>query len=309
MEIIADRHGIVRRSAVLRAGYSDAQLAALTASGRLEHLGHGDYIEQTALPPPPQRDDARYRYRCVAFATAGRGEPPVLSHQSVAAVHRLALLKADLGHVHVFSGRRGGGHVRHRRRVHAGVLTAADVVTVDGIRVTSLARTAIDLACAGTFAQALTALDGALRLGATPEALRTELHARRRVGSAMAARALEFADGRSESVGESWSRAQLILAGLPVPDLQVRHRGRCEDYRVDFEWGGRLVGEFDGIKKYRRDLRRKGESVEDAVLREKSREDELRGMGLMVIRWVWADLENGRVAAHVSRWLTHLGLA
>lgn len=196
--------------------------------------------------------------------------------------------------------------MRNQRRIHAGVIADTDTVVVDGISVTSLARTAIDLACRGDFAQALTALDGALRLGATTDQLRAELDARRRTGSAMAVRALRFADGGSESVGESWSRAQFILAGLPTPRIQVKYRGRYMTHRVDFDWGGRLVGEFDGLRKYERDLR-PGETVAQAVIREKKREDELRARGLMVIRWIWADLEAGRAVPLVAEWIRRLG--
>ena len=44
----------------------------------------------------------------------------------------------------------------------------------------------------------------------------------RRRGVRGAIRALEFADPRSESVGESLSRAQMRLLGFPEPELQVR---------------------------------------------------------------------------------------
>lgn len=308
MEFYTDRHGVIRRSAALRQGCTDAQLRAHVKTGRLLDLGEGAYLPAGALPAGPERDDARYRMRCIAFASAGRGAAPVLGHQSAAALHGLRLLKPDLDRVHVFSGRRGGGHTRNCRHVHPGKIDDADTVSVNGIHVTSVARTAIDIACGDDFAQALTALDGALRLGATVEQLTAELEARRRTGSAMAARALTFADGDSESVGESWSRAQLILAGLPTPSLQVWYPGRKRRHRVDFDWGGRLVGEFDGLRKYQRDLR-PGETVTQGVMREKAREDELRALGLMVIRWIWADLEAGRVVPLVREWIARPHLA
>ncbi|MGV7942642.1 hypothetical protein PJN92_29860, partial [Mycobacterium kansasii] len=54
-------------------------------------------------------------------------------------------------------GRRGGGK-DGRRRVHIRRLDAADIAAVDGIAVTTVARTALDLALAGTFEQAVCAL-------------------------------------------------------------------------------------------------------------------------------------------------------
>ena len=44
------------------------------------------------------------------------------------------------------------------------------------------------------------------------------------------------------------------------------------------------------------------------MVREKKREDRLRRLGVMVIRWTWADLERGTVAASVRQWLTKLQL-
>lgn len=226
----------------------------------------------------------------------------MLSHQSAASLHRLPLLKGELDSVHLLSGKTRGGHKRGRRHIHAG--TPGDSTTVtDGVRVTSLARTAVDVAAAGSFAQALVVLDGALRLGVTPESLAGELAVRRRAGIAVARRALACADGDSESVGESWSRAQFILAELPPPRLQVCHQCRTQRPRVDFDWDGRLVGEFDGFVKYGREFLRPGEAPADAVFREKVREDELRERGLMVVRWTWRDLEQNLVVPMVRRWL------
>ncbi|MCK0439111.1 hypothetical protein MUG78_06430 [Gordonia alkaliphila] len=306
MDLPVDRFGIVRRSLVLRHGHSDDLLKSRTRSGELIHLGHGAYAPAVSVSDGPGYDDAVYRLRCLAFATAGRGAPPVLSHQSAAALHRLPLLKPDLTRVHLLSGQSGRGYQRHQRHLHPG--HALDPTVIDAVRVTSLERTAIDVACIGDFAQALTALDGALRLGATLDGLRTELATRRRRGAAMAQRALEFADAGAESVGESWSRAQFILAGLPPAQLQVRYRCRTRSPRVDFSWGDRLVGEFDGMVKYGRTYARPGQTPASIVAEEKRREDELRALGVMVVRWLWVDLEQGRVVPEVLRWLRYFDL-
>lgn len=309
METPLDSHGILRRTAILRHGLSDDHLAADVAAGELVHLGYGAYLPTRLLPAGPTRGDVRYRYRCVAFGTAGLGKKaPVLSHQSAAALHRLPLLKADLTSVHLLSGSPSGGHKRNRRHIHAGVADPSTTTVVDGVRVTSLTRTAVDLACHGDFAQALTALDGALRLGATTDELTAELSARRRTGISVARRALACADGNSESVGESWSRAQFILADLPLPALQQTYQCRTRQARVDFDWSAHLVGEFDGHIKYGREYLRDGETAVDIVVREKDREDQLRELGLMVVRWLWRDLESGAVVPMVRRWLRHFGL-
>ncbi len=163
----------------------------------------------------------------------------------------------------------------------------------DGLVITSLARTAVDLARTLPYDQAVAVADGSLRAGADLGDLAECLEqAQRWHGSGQARRAIAVADGRSESVGESFSRIRISSAGLPEPVLQLEvfdDRGALIG-RCDFAWPAhRTLGEFDGRIKYGR-LRRPGETVEDAVHREKLREDALRDHGWQVVRWTWDDL-------------------
>ena len=109
---------------------------------------------------------------------------------------------------------------------------------------------------------------------------------------------IEFADGRSESVGETRSRVALWRAGLPTPLLQWEIGAD----RVDFGWlMRRTVGEFDGKVKYGR-LLRPGQSPGDVVFEEKVREDRLRATGLTVVRWIWRELDDfASVAKRIQR--------
>lgn len=61
------------------------------------------------------------------------------------------------------------------------------------------------------------------------------------------------------------------------------------------------------MSKYGR-YRKAGETVADAVLREKRREDALRAAGIMVIRSWWAMLERGTTVPRIAYWLDRLGL-
>jgi len=104
---------------------------------------------------------------------------------------------------------------------------------------------------------------------------------------------LELIDGRSESVGETLIRLLCRNMRLPRPELQWNVRrpdGRIAG-RTDFAWPRyRAFGEFDGATKYLR-FRRPGETIEQAVLREKRREDLLRELtGWTMIRFIWADI-------------------
>ncbi len=198
-----DQYGIVRRDVALAHGMSPRRVDDAVRSGALILLARGRYLPREAIADVDAPRDELYRYR------------------SIASVLGLELLYPDQKNVHVTNGRDGGGSRRTHRVVHAGLLPDDDLVDVDGMLMTSPARTAVDVALAtATFPQALTAFDAALAVGVDREDLRRRLATSRR-GVGLARRALLFADGRAESPGESWSRAQMIEAELPVPDLQV----------------------------------------------------------------------------------------
>ncbi|MDP9428448.1 MAG: hypothetical protein M3Q47_06015 [Actinomycetota bacterium] len=185
---------------------------------------------------------------------------------------------------------------------------------VDGIPVTSAARTAVDVARSQPFEVAVLLLDAALRtravdLAGLQEALAAVDGA---TGTRSAARAVQFADGRSESVGESRSRVVLHRLGLMPTTLQLRVRtpgGRLIG-RTDFGWDAqRVVGEFDGWVKYGR-LLRPGQEPGDVVFEEKLREDEIRGEGWGVVRWTWGDLDvPARLGTRVGRALARAAAA
>ncbi|MGO3327113.1 hypothetical protein [Gordonia sp. (in: high G+C Gram-positive bacteria)] len=302
-----DRYRIVHRALALEHGISERQIASALRAGELRAVARGRYILASDLAGRDDAADVFYRAQCVAAAT-GPGRP-VLSHDSAAAIHRIPLLYPDHEHVHVVTGRDAGGSRRSRRIIHAGLLRAGDVVEVDGVQVTSVARTAVDVAlAAGSFPQALTVFDGAVATTADREHIE-RLLADRRHGVALARRAYSLADERSDSPGESWSRAQMIEAGLPVPDLQVQYRlGSGRRAFCDFGIGVVFVGEFDGLVKYRREMRGE-EAPEEVVIREKIREDELRELGLDVARWVWSDLCRGLLVPKLTAHYDKLGIS
>jgi hypothetical protein len=176
--------------------------------------------------------------------------------------------------------------------LHAAPLAPDEIVEVDGIAVTSPARTVVDLARSLPFTAAVAVADAALRLGLADRggiAAAVERAAGWR-GSPSARRLVAFADGRSANVGESRSRVALHRAGLPAPVTQWDvFNGPALLGRVDFGWPGlRTVGEFDGRVRYGRSLaaaRYPGE----VVFQEKLREDRLRERDLRVVRWIWAN--------------------
>lgn len=108
--------------------------------------------------------------------------------------------------------------------------------------------------------------------------------------------AWNFSDPRSESAGESYSRVLIHQLGFAAPTLQqcfTLTTGR--QVRVDFWWEeAQLIGEFDGLLKYRQPERFGHADPAAAVIEEKRREDGLRGLGCGMLRWGWEDLERPR---------------
>jgi hypothetical protein len=294
--------GVIDESALLRMrrdavtlGYSDDELARLARSGLWSRLRRGAYVEG-GLP-----EDAVERHRLLVTATvSGLRRPAVVSHQSAAVLLGLPLRGVRLDRVHVT---RTPPAAQDRSRVlhcHVARLRSDETVVVDGLTVTSAVRTLLDLARSLPFEVAVVALDGAVhRSPALVDELRSGLGALIGVpGGRGAARAVAFADGRSESVGESRSRVVLHRHGVPPTGLQHRIVVAGQEIaRTDFVWeDDGLVGEFDGRIKYGR-LLRPGEKAEDVIYREKLREDSVREAGWGVVRWTWSDLQRPALLA------------
>jgi hypothetical protein len=95
----------------------------------------------------------------------------------------------------------------------------------------------------------------------------------------------------------------MARVGVPTPQPQYEVRaGGLRVARSDFGWPDLgAVAEFDGLVKYGR-LLLPGESVADAVVREKLREDAIRDTGMRCVRWIWSDLEDfTQPAARLAR--------
>lgn len=188
-----------------------------------------------------------------------------------------------------------------------------DIVEIEGVPVTSLLHSAIDMVRMGTrpplhrraralpLPEALVVLDSATqRLGARNQQdaadMVSALRDRFRYGPGIRTvdAALEFIDPLAETPLESWSRGFMIVYGVPLPiSQQVITGADGVDYRVDFcwpEWG--VIGEADGLEKY-------GSSPEEfrkAKSRELERQRALEAQGWIVVRWTWDELARDPMA-------------
>lgn len=283
--------GVILRPGLLEAGHSDTELLRLRRRGDLVAVRGGAYL--------PRGDDALERpedvHRALIAATLTKfGGPAVVSHVSAAVLHGLRIWDLPLDRVHVTRDGRRGGRVSGRLHLHCSPLSDEEVVDVDGVAVTSLARTVIDMALTVPFERAVVVADSACREAAFPAALLVAAEGLAgRPGNAAALRAIRFAEPGSQSVGETLSRTAIIRAGLPRPLLQWRVNAAADGRFIgdtDFGWEQhRTVGEFDGLVKYGR-LVKDGQVPADVVVAEKIREDALRDEGLSVVRWRWAEL-------------------
>jgi hypothetical protein len=284
---------VLRRRAVAE-GWTDDELARHIRTGAMSRLRRGAYVDGA----PPAGDAVRHRL-LVHATVAGLRRPAVVSHQSAAVLLRMPLWGVGLDRVHVTRRPPASSEVGRTLRTHVARLRDDEVVEVDGLAVTGPVRTAFDLARSLPLEPAVVALDAALasRVVQAADLARAVAEVAGTRGSRTAARAVAFADGRSESVGESRSRLVLHRLGLAPTALQLvcRDAGGSSLGRADFGWEDeRVVGEFDGRVKYGR-LLRPGQDPGDVVFEEKRREDAFRDAGWGVVRWTWTDLVPGTV--------------
>lgn len=129
-------------------------------------------------------------------------------------------------------------------------LLPEDWQLIDGVRVTTPIRTAVDLACTLRRREALAALDAFAREFAlsTTQMNRLLWRYRRRRGVVQARELVQLMDPRAESRPESWTRLEIHDHGLPAPQPQFWITiGGVPTYRLDLAYPHlRIVVEYDG---------------------------------------------------------------
>ena len=237
------------------------------------------------------------RYRIRALATL---HPDwVFANVSAAAVHGLAVTNSLFGHIHLACRRRG--NTRSRAGIVRHIVTNDSLEVVNGIKVTSLARTAFDCMLSCNFRAGLAIADSTLRVsGKTRDELIDGLN-KLRNAKKQGWRAIEtaqYADGRAENGGESVIRAIIIEQGFLVPNLQVEVSDPINPkstFRVDFCWdlpSGRVIGELDGKEKYRNPTMTKGRDVVDVLTDERLRESRITCSDAKVMRFSYGEAMN-----------------
>lgn len=284
----------VTRALLLASGVTVPMIRTQLAAGRLMRLRQGVMVSSASWP-----DGAADQHLVRAHAEQVANPEAVLSHESAAVAWGLPSPDFSEWHEAPVSltlpasaqGSRHGGaswHIAH--------LSAADIARdAEGYRITSLARTAVDLAAGRPLPETLLILDGASRLlvSSFVGSPRRSDYVNPRLVSAARAELLQAAGRRSlarlrpvidlvepcrESPAESMTAGHLVLAGLPTPVFQAPIKTSMGTFYADFYWPAvRLIGECDGAVKY---------TSTDSILLEKEREQSIRDEGYGFVRWL-----------------------
>jgi predicted transcriptional regulator of viral defense system len=146
------------RSQLRADGYADHEVSRLVHTGALAPVRRGAYVRGRLPTDPMARHLAQLR-----AATAQLGSWAVVSHVSAAVVHGWVPWAVPLHQVLVTRAARSGGRMNGSLHVRSAPLDPHEIDHVDGIAVTSPARTVVDVARSVPFEQAVVIADQALR--------------------------------------------------------------------------------------------------------------------------------------------------
>lgn len=291
----ADLEGLVQlRRDLLASGMSDKQIDRLVRAKVLTRIRYGAYVQYDQW----ERLTAEDRHRLLGRAVRARAHSATaLTHVSSLVERGIPLWGFSLDVVH--TTRTGANQRAGRRQAdwipHRGTLGPEDQEELNGVVISTAARSAFEVTTLGGVERGLVAVNRLLHARAMTLdefGAQAETH-RDWPGSLTTNLVMHLADHRLESVGEDRFSYLVQRQGLVRPEPQVEvfdERGTLVA-RVDFAWPelGVFV-EFDGKVKYERH-RREGETLEEFLMREKRREELVCQItGWTCVRITWADL-------------------
>jgi hypothetical protein len=273
-ELAATQGGVLTRKQACDGGVPASQLGTASHPRQLIRVREGVYAEGVLLGGL----DAAHRVAVTVAAERLVSDVDLVAAGGTAAVmHNFPLLGRDPARPMLIE--RVQERPKHHGRSRS--LLPDETEMLYGVPVTTLARTAVDVARTRGFAAGVVCADAALARGVTSAELeRLVGRSSRWPGIRAARRAATFADALAESALESLGRVRFEEQGLPAPELQV-WLGSADDRigRVDHYWREhRTVAEADGAVKY---------AAGTGLFEEKLREDRLRDAGFEVVRYTW----------------------
>lgn len=232
-----------------------AQQAQLIATGAALAPARGILCR---VPTPGSELTPTDRVLVHARAVSLTHHEAVFSHDTAALLLGAWLMRPRLP-VHLRTAAPASSH-HHRSNPHVvrhrGPFPDAEIRAHQDVLITSAELTALDCARSLPLIAAVVACDSLLRIGADPERMRAlrALWAGGR-GMQQARTVFDVADGKPESPGESASRMNAVLAGLPAPEAQVTIATRLGEKDLDLAWRDRKAAiEFDGAMKVAQDI-------------------------------------------------------
>ncbi|BBY99733.1 hypothetical protein MFAL_32000 [Mycolicibacterium fallax] len=197
------------------------------------------YLRAGSTPTAMHRVRAAWRW------SRGRG---TIAGYSAALLHGSKWIDADQPAELIYTNRhRHPGVVVHSDRLRDG-----DTMTLQGMTVTTVARTILDLACWYPRDEAVKAIDALLQATKTTPAaalvLAGQSPRRRRIAEAR--RTLALVDGGAQSPRETWLRLALGRMGFPPLQTQIPVYDEYDEYvyaYLDMGWPQwKIAIEYDG---------------------------------------------------------------
>ena len=267
--LAARQHGMVTWAQLTRAGVTRHGIAGHVENGWLVAWHRGVY--QLGVFGGPSGDEMAALLAC--------GPCAVLSHWSAASVFEFCPRTGRVVDVTLT-----GGHAGRRRgiRPHRIALPASDVVVKHGLRVTTPARTLLDLAAVAPRATLERLIEEAQvqNVASTAELLAAAERNQGRKGVRVFREVIDFLDEPLFTRSEAERRLLALCrsAALPLPLTNVSRAG----WEVDAVWDTqRLVVEVDGYRYHR--SRAKFE-------RDRRKDADLMVAGYRVLRVTWRRL-------------------
>lgn len=287
--------GLLLRDRVLAEVDPDRLLVALR-SGRLRRVQRAVYV--------PRNIELRPLMAARAAILSSGVRTAVASHETAAREHGIPLpASRRCEHVTVRPELRRKD--RKDLRFHVRDLALGDVWVIDGVPLTSPARTLADLACLLDRLHGVWAIDDALRQGVCTRQEAEEALCRWAWGPGCrtARTRLAEADGKAESVLETAGRLALADAGLPAPVAQyeVLAPDGQPVARLDHAYPSHGVAvEYDGRSVHEAPI---------ALYRDRGRQNALVALGWTVLRFTWWDVieDPQRFTQAVARTLQQRG--
>lgn len=293
VRIAAAQHGVIARRQAIAAGLSPDAIGRLVNAGALIRLHPSVYALWT-----PSAEEERWRQRLTAGAL-WLGNASAVSHRAAAIELGIDGTSAAPIEYSTTGWRRspGAGIVVHRVRS----LPADETVVRGSLRITSVARTIVDLAALMESTTLELALESAFRLGVTRDEIATVLERSgpaRRGRSHLRVLLEEYAPVGTESALETIVWELVRDEGLPPPTPQhvIRDPDGTFVARADFAYPeARLAIEAESYKHH---------SNPRDWARDRRRENALISLGWIVYRVMWGDALRRRPL--VARDLTRL---